>query len=66
MNDRQLERKIFATETWSLRRISVSYREHRTNDQVLSEANTSRKLVSKMRQRQCRLIGHKMLGGGRI
>ena len=44
---------------WFLRRmLRVSYKEHKTNDQVLCEANTVRKLFNKIRQRQCRFLGH--------
>ena len=39
--DRQSENKILAAEMWFLRRmLRVSYKEHKTNDQVLCEANT--------------------------
>jgi inosine/xanthosine triphosphate pyrophosphatase family protein len=38
--------------------LRVSYKEHKTNDQVLCEANTVRKLFNKIRQRQCRFIDH--------
>ena len=59
--DRQSENKILAAEMWFLRRmLRVSFKEHKTNDQVLCEANTSRKLFNKIKQRQCRFIGHVM------
>jgi hypothetical protein len=59
MIDRQSESKILVAEMWFLRRmLRVSYKEHKTNDQVLSEANTVRKLFNKIRQRQCRFLGH--------
>jgi hypothetical protein len=44
--------------------LSVSYKEHKTNDQVLCEANTYRKLFNKIKQRQCRFMGHMMHGQG--
>jgi hypothetical protein len=31
---------------------------------VLSEDNTNRKLINKIKQRQCRFIGHVMCGEG--
>jgi hypothetical protein len=46
---------------WLLR---VSYKKHKTNNQVLCEANTYRKLFNKIKQRQCRFIGHVIHGGG--
>lgn len=47
---------------WFLRRIlRVSYKEHKTNDQVLCDVNASRKLFNKLKQRQCSLIEHVML-----
>ena len=46
---------------WFLRRmLRVSYKEHKTNDQVLCEDNTVRKLFNKIKQKQCRFIGHVM------
>jgi ribosomal 50S subunit-associated protein YjgA (DUF615 family) len=42
----------------------VAYTEHKTNDQVLCEANTDRKLINKLKQRQYRFIGHVMRGEG--
>jgi hypothetical protein len=43
--------------------LCVPYKEHRTNDQLLREDNTSRKVINKIRQIQCRLIGHIICGG---
>jgi hypothetical protein len=61
----QSEHKILAAEIWFLRRmLRVSYKEHKTNDQVLCEANTVRKLFNKIRQRQCSFIGHVIRGEG--
>jgi hypothetical protein len=44
--------------------LCVSYKEHKTTDQVLCEANTVRKLFNKIKQRQCRFIGHVIRGEG--
>jgi hypothetical protein len=50
---------------WFLRRmLHVSYKEQKTNDQVLCETNTVRKLFNKIKQRQCRFIGQVMCGEG--
>jgi hypothetical protein len=47
--DRQSERKI-AVEMWFIKiMLPVAYKEHKTNDQVLSEANTYRKLINKIK-----------------
>ena len=63
--DKQAERKILATEMWFLRRmLHVSYKDHKTNDQVLREANTTRQMLNEIRQRQCRFIGHVLRGEG--
>jgi hypothetical protein len=44
--------------------LRVSYKEHKTNNQVLCEANTDRNLLNKMKQRQCMFIDHVMRGEG--
>jgi hypothetical protein len=57
--------KKVKSEMWFLRRIlCVSYKEHKTNDQVIYEANTFKKLFNKIKQRQCRLMGHMICGEG--
>jgi hypothetical protein len=59
MGDILSEKKILAAEMCFLRRmLRVLYKEHKTNDQVLCEANTYRKLINKIKKRQCRLNGH--------
>jgi hypothetical protein len=45
-------------------RPTCMYKEHKTNDQVLCEANTYKKLFDKIKQRQCRFLGHMICGEG--
>ena len=53
--------KLEATEMWFLRRMQrISYTEHVTNVEVLRRANTKRKLLSEMVNRQVMFIGHVM------
>jgi hypothetical protein len=55
---------MLAAEMGFLRRIfRVSYKEHKTNDQVVIEVNEHRKLFNEIKQRQCRFIGHMMREG---
>jgi hypothetical protein len=55
--DRQLEGKILAAEMWFLRRmLRESCKERTTNDQVLCEANTDRKLLNKIKYSQCKFM----------
>ena len=53
--------KLEATEMWFLRRIQrISYTEHVTNVEVLRSANTKRKLLSEMVNKQVKFFGHVM------
>ena len=53
--------KLEATEMWFLRRMQrISYTEHITNVEVLRRANTKRKLLSEMVNRQVKFFGHVM------
>ena len=53
--------KLEATEMWFLRRMQrISYTEHVTNVEVLHRANTKRKLLSEMVNRQVKFFGHVM------
>ena len=53
--------KLEATEMWVLRRMQrISYTEHVTNVEVLRRANTKRKLLSEMVNRQVKFFGHVM------
>jgi hypothetical protein len=60
--DRQSESKILAT--GFIRMLLEIYKKHKTNDQVFYEANTYRKLLNKIYQRQCRFICHVVCGEG--
>jgi hypothetical protein len=65
MIDRQSESKTLAAEMWFLRSmLRLSYKEHKTNCQVLCKTNTDRKLLNEIKQRQCTFIGHGMHGEG--
>ena len=51
--------KLEATEMWFLRRMQrISYTEHVTNVEVLRRANTKRKLLGEMVNRQVKFFGH--------
>ena len=53
--------KLEATEMWFLRRMQrISYTEHVTNVEVLRSANTKRKLLREMVNRQVKFFGHVM------
>ena len=53
--------KLEGTEMWLIRRMQrISYTERVTNVEVLHRANTKRKLLSKMVNRQVKLFGHVM------
>ena len=53
--------KLEATEMWFLRRMQrISYTEHVTNVEVLRRANTKRKLLNEMVNRQVKFFGHVM------
>ena len=55
------KRKIEAAEMWFIRRmLRVSWTERKTNEDVLKEANTKRKLLNKIRKRQGKFFGHIM------
>ena len=53
--------KLEATEIWFLRRMQrISYTEHVTNIEVLRRANTKKKLLSEIINRQVKFFGHVM------
>ena len=53
--------KLEATEMWFLGRMQrISYTEHVTHVEVLRRANTKRKLLSEMVNRQVKFFGHVM------
>ncbi|GFR87367.1 UDP-glucuronosyltransferase 2A1-like [Elysia marginata] len=54
-----LKKKIEAAEMWFIRRIlKVSWKDKKTNDEVLDMANTGRSLYSTIRKRQIKFTGH--------
>ena len=56
-----MSNKLEATEMWFLRRMQrISYTEHVTNVEVLCRANTKRKLLCEMVNRQVKFFGHVM------
>ena len=53
--------KLQATEMWFLRRMQrISYKEHVSNVEVIRRANTKRKLLNEMVNRQVKFFGHVM------
>ena len=61
---RQLERTIEATEMWFIRRIlRIPWTARETNEDVLTEANHNRQLITNIRRRQAKFIGHIMRKG---
>ena len=54
-----MEDKINAFEMWCLRRMGgVCWKDRKTNEQVLVQLNTERKLLSSIKQRKLRYFGH--------
>ncbi|GFS21909.1 endonuclease-reverse transcriptase [Elysia marginata] len=54
-----LKKKIEAAEMWFIRRIlKVSWKDKKTNDEVLDMANTGRSLNSTIRRRHMKFTGH--------
>ena len=61
---RQLERTIEATEMWFIRRmLRIPWTTRKTNEDVLTEANHNRQLITNIRRRQAKFIGHIMRKG---
>ena len=61
---RQVERTIEATEMWFIRRIlRIPWTARETNEDVLTEANHNRQLITNIRRRQAKFIGHIMRKG---
>ncbi|KAG1673113.1 hypothetical protein GQR58_015670 [Nymphon striatum] len=57
--NKEIERKLEATEMWLIRRMMrISRTEKRTNDSVLKEANVTRSLIKNVRRRQLEFLGH--------
>lgn len=58
-----MQKRLEATEMWFIRRmLRVPWTARRTNAEVLRMAGTSRKLVTTIRQRQLRYLGHVLRG----
>ena len=54
-----LKKKLEAVEMWFIRRtLRVSWKEKKTNDEVLAMANTGRSLYNSIRRRQIKFTGH--------
>ena len=59
----QMRRRLEAAEMWLLRRmLRIPWTARRTNQQVLQMARTSRSLLTTIRQRQLRYLGHVLRG----
>ena len=55
----KIKGKIEAAEMWFLRRmLRISWTEHKTNEEVLNTANTSRSIIRTIRCRQMEFLGH--------
>ena len=60
----QLERTLEATEMWFIRRmLRIPWTARKTNEDVLTEANHNRQLITNIRRRQAKFIGHIMRKG---
>jgi len=56
---KEIQGKLEATEMWFLRRIlKISWREMKTNKEVLEMAGTDRTLMNTIRKRQLEFLGH--------
>ena len=63
LNQQQIKR-LEATEMWFIRRMQkISWKEKKTNEQVLRETIGKRKLIQKIVQRQMSFFGHVMKKG---
>ena len=54
-------KKNHAAEMWFIRKmLRISYMDRVTKEEVLSMANTKRKLLTSIRKQQCKFFGHVM------
>ena len=54
-----IEKKLDATEMWFLRRLMrISWTDRKTNEEVLQLAETKRSLMTTIRKRQLKFVGH--------
>ena len=59
--NKEMERRIEATEMWCYRRmLRISWADRVTNEEVLQRAGAGRELMRVIRQRQLRFLGHVM------
>ena len=60
--DERMKRSLETTEMWFLRRIRIPWTAKKTNEEVLTEAQTTRQLMTKIRKRQAKFVGHVIRG----
>ena len=54
-----IQKKLEAVEMWFLRRmLRIPWTARKSNEKVLLEANTNRRLINTVRKRQARFFGH--------
>ena len=54
-----MESKLESFEMWAYRRkLRVSWTEHKTNEEVLKTAKTTRSLLLTIKKRKCQYFGH--------
>ena len=57
--DERMKSSLEATEMWFLRRMMrIPWTAKKTNEEILTEAQTTRQLMTKIRKRQAKFVGH--------
>ena len=57
--DERMKRSLETTEMWFLRRMMrIPWTAKKTNEEVLTEAQTTRQLMTEIRKRRAKFIGH--------
>lgn len=57
--NQRMKQQLESTEKWFLRHmLKIPYTAHQTNEDVLKLAGTKRKLITKLRNRQLKFVGH--------
>ncbi|KAK3784412.1 hypothetical protein RRG08_039413 [Elysia crispata] len=57
--DKRMKRSLETTEMWFLRRMMrIPWTAKKTNEEVLTEAQTTRQLMTKIQKRQAKFVGH--------
>ena len=57
--DERMKRSLETTEMWFLRRMMrIPWTAKKTNEEALTEAQTTRQLMTKIRKRQAKFVGH--------